>query len=77
MENKRKYRDFDEQFKFLIRSKTDKDIRKAFDLEVIRAYKQFLKWWNEGNTLETSEYKTRRSYGDIITDVLFIKIKNI
>ena len=65
----RNYHDFDENFKFLYRSQKDKEIKKAFDTEIVRALESFMHWYRNGDTPEISEYKTRRTYGTIISDM--------
>jgi hypothetical protein len=74
MKTTRKYHDFDEGFKYLVRSKTDKDTRKSFDTEVSRAVKTFINYYIKGDSVATAQIKTRGSYGTIITDMAMIKI---
>lgn len=70
----RKYHDFDESFKYLIRSKTDKDTSKSFDIEVVRAVKTFIGYYMKGDSFLTAQIKTTGSYGTIITDMAMAKI---
>lgn len=73
----RDYNDFDQNFKFLIRSKTDKDTKKEFDLEVLRATKNFLAWYTNGDSMMTAMSKLTRSYGGIISQVAIINVNNL
>lgn len=73
----RDYNDFDQNFKFLVRSKTDEKIKKEFDLEVSRASKQFVKWYINGNSIEEAMIKLTRSYGGIIAHVAIINVNNL
>jgi len=73
----RNFNDFDQNFKFLIRSKTDEKIKKEFNLEVSRASKQFIKWYINGNSIEEAMSKLTRSYGAIIAQVAIININNL
>lgn len=73
----RDFSDFDQNFKFLIRSKTDDRTKKEFDLEVDRASKQFVKWYIGGNSIEEAMSKLTRSYGGIIAQVAIINVNNL
>ena len=73
----RNYNDFDENFRFLIRSKTDKSTKQEFDLEVQRASSKFIHWYTNGDSIETAMNKLTRSYGGIISQVAIINIKNL
>lgn len=73
----RDYNDFDQNIKFLIRSKTDNKVKEEFDLEVSRASKQFVKWYIGGDSIETAMNKLTRSYGSIISQVAIINVNNL
>ena len=70
----RNFHDFDENFKFLWRSLKDKEYKANFDNEVIKALNQFMFWYKQGNTLEEAEWKTRRSWGTIVSDVAMCRL---
>lgn len=73
----RNYNDFDQNFKFLLRSKTDIETKKEFDLEISRASKQFIKWYISGNSVDEAMSKLVRSYGSIIAQVSIINVNNL
>jgi len=73
----REYNDFNQNFKFLIRSKCDEGTAKEFNLEVKRATKQFLKWYTNGESIDTAMSKLTRSYGGIISQIVVININNL
>lgn len=73
----RNFNDFDENFRFLMRSKTDKSIKKEFDLEVSRATSKFIHWYINCDSVETAMSKLTRSYGGIISQIVIINISNL
>ena len=74
MNNMRKYHDFDEEVKYLVRSKTDDNIKKSFEQEVDRATNFFIDHYIKGDSIKTCDVKTRSSYGTIITDIVMINL---
>lgn len=70
----RKYRDFDEEVKYLVRSKADKDTEKSFNEEVVRAFNFFVNHYLRGDSIYTCEVKTRSSYGTIICDLVMLNL---
>lgn len=73
----RNYNDFDQNFKFLMRSKKDKETSIEFNLEVKRATSQFMKWYVNGDSIDTAMNKLTRSYGGIISQIAIININNL
>jgi len=71
----RNFHNLDENFQFILRSQKDKDTKDALDTEIVRAFKSFIHWYRNGNTPEIAEYKTRRTYGIIISDIAMFYLK--
>lgn len=70
----RKFVDFDQSVKYLVRSKFDKDVKESFNEEIIRATSFFINHYINGDTIFTCQVKTRNSYGQIITDMVMVNL---
>lgn len=73
---KRGYNDLKEEIRFLLKSKTDKDVKKAFDLELERACKFFIVFYKKTDDLRGSISVTQSSYGTILTEIMLNKVFN-